>query len=168
VLRSGAKAGDVVCVTGCLGGAWRSGRHMTFTPRIRQARTLAGKYTLHAMIDISDGLASDLRHICKASLVAAEIEAAAIPIHPDAMTTPQDQFKSVSLPAPLAAALGEGEDYELLFTLPQDQADQLLRDRPLDVPVTRIGTIVAGNNITLISADGRRQEMPAIGWEHGK
>ena len=158
VLRSGAKVGDAICVTGQLGGAWASGRDMTFTPRINEARTLAAHSGLHAMIDLSDGLATDLRHICEASQVGAEIDAGAIPIHPDLTDKPQR-------PA-ISAALGDGEDYELLFTLPPDHADRLLATQPLDVKITKIGTVNDSKDVTLLGPDGQRHRLEPSGWEH--
>lgn len=158
VLRSGARLGDVVMVTGRLGGAWRSQRHLTFTPRIHEARTLACRYHLNAMIDLSDGLTTDLTHICRASGVAAEVYAPQVPIHDDARThSPED---------PLSAALNDGEDYELLFTVSGDVAEQIQRDRPLGGLVTRIGTIVGGGGLTLVGPDGRREPLAPGGWEH--
>jgi len=157
ILRSGAKVGDAVCVTGRLGGAWRSQRHLTFTPRIVEARSLAARCNVHAMIDMSDGLAADLNHLCRASGVGAEIRAEAVPIHPDANLA-KDR-------TPLAAALGDGEDYELLFALPASQVDQLASP-PLGVAVTRIGTIREGSDLALITADGQRQKLEPVGWQH--
>jgi len=156
VLRSGALAGDAVCVTGAFGGAWRSRRHLEFTPRVREARELAGKYTLHAMIDVSDGLAVDLRHVCGASGLGAEILAESVPVHPDAASADE----------PLQAALGDGEDYELLFTMPADGALRLLQEEPLGVAITRIGTIVSGDAVLLVLGDGSKRDLPASGWEH--
>ncbi len=152
VLRSGAQVGDAICVTGQLGGAWKTLRHMSFTPRITEAIILAGNCKLHAMIDISDGPAADLKHLCVASGVAAEINAADVPVHPDA--------------AGLEAALGDGEDYELLFTLSQPDSVNLLKQQPLTTPISRIGTIVEGDELTLIRADGTREQLKARGWEH--
>jgi thiamine-monophosphate kinase len=146
VLRSGAQIGDAVCVTGPLGAAWQTGRDLTFTPRIAEARQLAGQCDLHAMMDISDGLAMDLPRLCKASGVGAEIRSEQLPVHPDA--------------ADLNAALNDGEDYELLFVLPADQIDAI------DGPIIRIGTIIEGDAITLIDADGSARPLPAGGWEH--
>lgn len=177
VLRSGAKAGDAVCVTGRLGGAWRGRRHLEFVPRIVEAARLAADYRVTAMIDISDGLATDLHHICRESGVAAEIVAAEIPIHPDALAG-SDRSGA------LAAALGDGEDYELLFTLPPDQAERLCRaqrspeamkrslsPQPIGVEVARIGTITAkpagpGSLVTLVETDGTRRPIDPSGWEH--
>lgn len=156
VLRSGARAGDAVCVTGAFGGAWRSRRHLEFVPRIREARALAEQFELHALIDVSDGLARDLGHVCRASGLGAEIAAEAVPIHPDAADTDD----------PLAAALGDGEDYELLAALPAAQAERLVREQPLAIPVSRIGTLVGAKTLTLAHADGRREELPPTGWEH--
>ncbi len=160
VLRSGAKAGEAICVTGGLGGAWRSSRHLTFTPRIHEAIALADEYRLGAMIDISDGLATDLGHICAASGVGAEILAGGVPIHPDVMRRTGDQAEA------LRAALTDGEDYELLFTLPADQATALCAAQPTTVKVTRIGTVTSHAGLTLIHPDGRREELKTHGWEH--
>ena len=150
VLRSGAQASDAICVTGSLGGAWKSDRHLTFTPRIKEAAVLAEKFDLHAMIDISDGLAADLHHICEASGMGAEIKADELPIHPE---------------ADLAAALGDGEDYELLFTLPDGQSREVIDNPPTDVKITRIGTITVEPDIMII-VDGNRQKLEASGWQH--
>ena len=78
VLRSGAEPGDAIFVTGELGGSL-AGKHLEFEPRLAEARWLAQKFSIHAMLDLSDGLAGDLRHILKASRVGAELLAAAIP-----------------------------------------------------------------------------------------
>ena len=79
MLRSGAKAGDAIFVTGELGGSL-AGKHLEFEPRLAEARWLAEHFAIHAMIDLSDGLAGDLRHILKASGVGAELLQSAIPI----------------------------------------------------------------------------------------
>jgi len=159
VLRSGAKVGDALCVTGSFGGAWKTQRHLKFVPRIHEARILASRHELHSMIDVSDGLSADLAHICQMSGVGAEVLAGSIPIHPDAKSDPAD-------PTGLTSALGDGEDYELLFTMPAAQADELLRDQPLTVRVSRIGTVVAEKTITLVRADGSKEPLTPHGWEH--
>ena len=160
IRRDGAEVGDAVCVTGQLGGAWRSGRHLEFTPRITEATQLAADYSLHAMIDISDGLAADLGQICAAAGVAAEINADDIPVHPDASRLAADPA------AALQAALSDGEDYELLFVLPPAQASMLCERQPLPVKVTNIGRIVPGDGIALVHGDGSRRKLEASGWEH--
>lgn len=158
VLRSGAKPGDAICVTGSFGGAWASQRHLEFTPRIGEARRLGERCELHAMIDVSDGLAADLGHLARASGVGAEILAANVPIHPD--VDARDEAGR------LRAALGDGEDYELLFALPAEQAEQLVRDQPLTVPIRRIGTVISGEALRLIGPDGRGEPLQVPGWEH--
>lgn len=158
VLRSGARAGDAVCVTGRFGAAWRTDRHLTFTPRIAEALALARRCDLHAMIDVSDGLAVDLRRLCEASSVGALVEAALVPVHDDAA--------ALRTADPLAAALGDGEDYELLFTLSGDQVEAVTAGPISGTPVTRIGTIQADRAVQIVRADGSREELAPSGWEH--
>ena len=152
VLRSGATPGDAISVTGRFGGAWKTGRHLTFTPRVSEAIAIAGNCDLHAMIDVSDGLAADLGHLCRASRAGADILADEVPVHPDA--------------ADLEAALHDGEDYELLFTLPPADAAALTRGGALPVAVTRIGAITEGAAMTLVHPDGQREPLTPAGWEH--
>jgi len=111
--RAGARSGDAIFVTGELGGS-RAGRHLEFEPRLAEARWLAEHFAIHAMIDISDGLAGDLRHLLEAGKVGAELLKAAIPISRAAKA--QARAESSTRP-PLLAALTDGEDFELLFTL---------------------------------------------------
>ena len=158
VLRSGARPGDAICVTGRLGAAWRTDRHLTFTPRIAEALELARTCELHAMIDVSDGLALDLRRLCRASGVGAVIEADRVPVHDDAA--------SLSADDPLAAALADGEDYELLFTLPGEQGDDIAARAIFDTPITRIGCIQDDCAVRIVRADGRGENLTADGWEH--
>src|SRR6266436_425828 len=117
-LRSGAEVGDAIFVSGELGGSL-AGRHMEFEPRLAEARWLAEQFSIHAMIDVSDGLAGDLRHILKASRVGAELLGAAIPISREAR---QNAKAESSAKPPLLAALTDGEDFELLFTVASSDA----------------------------------------------
>ncbi len=156
LLRSGARGGDAVCVTGTLGGSLTSGKHLDFTPRVREGAVLGRDWPVHAMIDISDGLAADLGHICRASGVGAQLRAEAIPISPAAARAAD----------PLAAAMGDGEDYELLFTLPAPAADDLLARQPLGTPVAQIGTIVTGEAIELLDAAGGVTPVRPRGFRH--
>ncbi len=158
VLRSGARAGNIICVTGELGGAWLTGRHLTAVPRVQEAALLALRYRIRAMIDISDGLAADLGRLCEASGCGAELDAEAIPIASDAAAGRDIE--------PLAAALNDGEDYELIFTLPSAQAHQLCQDATAPVRVTRIGRCVKTPGLTLLDAAGHRQPLDPSGWEH--
>lgn len=165
VLRSGARNGNAILVTGALGGAWHGKHHLEFVPRVREAIILALRYKLRAMIDISDGLSKDLGRICTASGVGAEIRADAIPIsHNAAKNRGLRQQKS-----PLTAALHDGEDYELLFVVPKGQVDKILQDvddGKIPIPISHIGTIVKQQTLTLISGDGTRQPLTDTGWEH--
>ena len=111
--RSGAKPGDVIFVSGELGGSI-AGRHLDFEPRLAEARWLAEHFAIHAMIDLSDGLASDLRHLLDAAQAGAELLKTAIPISRAAKL--QARAESSAKP-PLLAALTDGEDFELLFTV---------------------------------------------------
>jgi thiamine-monophosphate kinase len=106
-----------------------------------------------AAIDLSDGLSTDLSHLCRESGVGARIDAAALPIHPLALHASQ----------PLHLALDGGEDYELLFAAPPS----VRMPRSLaGVRITRIGHLTRGNAITLIDAGGRQHALEPGGWEH--
>lgn len=159
VLRRGAKPGNALCVTGSLGGAWRSSRHLEFAPRVAEAICLAMNYGIKAMIDLSDGLATDLGHLCRASGVGADVYAEQVPVSAAASDLAKNPADALN------AALCDGEDYELLFALPARLARKLCEDQPLPVKVTRIGRFVAGSEITLVHGDGRRDPL-AGGWEH--
>jgi thiamine-monophosphate kinase len=148
ITRAGAKPGDGIYVTGPLGGSIL-GRHMTFTPRIHEARKLAAACPITAMIDLSDGLSRDLRHICDQSHVGAIISAADLPIHPDAV-----ELSARNGRTPLEHALHDGEDHELLFTTSAQP--------PFGV---RIGQITADQSI-LLELDGKRTPLAVGGWEH--
>jgi thiamine-monophosphate kinase len=153
--RSGAKAGDAIFVTGELGGS-PAGKHLDFEPRIAEARWLAEKFPPHAMIDLSDGLAGDLRHILKASRAGAELKADAIPISRAAELAYRDK---TSKKPPLLAALTDGEDFELLFTLAGKHAIPLLDAWKRQFPKLRlscIGKIAPGEGVTIREKDGVR------------
>ncbi|MFW6457306.1 MAG: thiamine-phosphate kinase, partial [Planctomycetota bacterium] len=123
ITRAGARCGDAICVTGRLGGAIQSGRHLTFQPRIQEALYLNQRFDLHAMIDISDGLSTDLRHLCDASQKGAVIQAESIPIHEDLLNEfAPDDLNQEKL---IRRALSDGEDYELLLCMPANQAPDL-------------------------------------------
>ena len=161
VLRSGAKVGDCVCVTGDLGGSWLTSRHLEFSPRIREGKILAASYPINSMIDISDGLVGDLGHICKGSAVGTNVFANQIPIHPDALAGRENI-------TPLQAALGDGEDYELLFTLPQHACQDLLQSKTLSpTQVSCIGNITdPSDGMTLTGTNNKTEPLTTAGWEH--
>ena len=163
VRRSGAKAGDTIFVSGRLGGSIK-GRHLTFTPRIDLAIQLAksAKTGLHAMMDLSDGLAQDLPRLCAASNAGALIHANRLPIHPDAdALSAQD-----GIPAGLHA-LADGEDYELLFALDPDATPDIIAvSHNAGIPLSAIGTITAEKELKLVDAAGNSHPWPRAGWEH--
>lgn len=157
ILRSGAKPGDVLMVTGACGGSIR-GRHLHFTPRLDEVRQLLGLITPHAMIDISDGLAADLHHLLEESHVGAVVEAAAIPIHADAVAMSDDI-------TPLRHALADGEDFELLFAVSPQDAATLRSAWTESTPVTKIGHITAERTV-LLNDNGVTTQLPPWGWTH--
>lgn len=163
-LRSGAEVGDALFVTGELGGSL-AGKHLEFEPRLAEARWLAQHFSIHAMIDLSDGLAGDLRHVMKASRVGAELLSAAIPISREAKRAAKTE--SATRP-PLLAALTDGEDFELLFTVASRDAVPLLDAWKQKFPALKlscIGKITAGDTITLRDKEGVRP-LTAHGYVH--
>jgi thiamine-monophosphate kinase len=158
VRRSTAEAGDWIVVTGDLGGSIL-GKHMTFRPRVREAIALHKAANLHAMIDVSDGLAADLHHLLDESGVGATIRAADLPISDAALRL--DDLRS-----PLEHALGDGEDFELLFTVSPEDGRRLCEQPPSGVRLSHIGEITGDRGCTLIDADGRAVPLPPLGWVH--
>lgn len=179
LLRSGACAGDLLYVTGTLGGAaagldWlakqpasrrrgiAAGRipgrmrealrpHLFPAPRVQQGQWLLQHGVATAAIDLSDGLSTDLTHLCEESRLVAEVDAAALPVHTGAT---------------LAQALHGGEDYELLFTAPESARMPAMI---AGIPVTRIGKMRSQRRgrtrITLVTGSGSQPLIP-MGWEH--
>lgn len=181
ITRSGAQTGDAICVTGRLGGALTANRHLTFRPRIREALYISEHYDIHAMIDISDGLSTDLYHLCGSSGKGAIIQAESIPLHPDLT---ENNNHTLNKPELLQHALNDGEDYELLFCVSRADARRLpstipsgkraTREAPQsqtvsdDVNITCIGSCIDETNIYLEwSTDGHKREvLEDDGWEH--
>jgi thiamine-monophosphate kinase len=152
VRRSGARVGDAIAVTGPLGGSIL-GKHLRFTPRVREGVELNRRFEIHSMIDISDGLATDLGHLCRESHVGAVVDEARIPIAPQARRLPG---------VPLDHALFDGEDYELLFTLAQTEAVRVEKAKLGRV----IGRVSAVDGIYLRNPRGDLREVQRRGWEH--
>ena len=155
ILRSGAKAGDAIFVTGELGGS-PAGKHLEFEPRLAEARWLAEHFPIHAMIDLSDGLAGDLRHILKAGGVGAELLKTAVPVSRAAKL--QARTSARAKPA-FTAALTDGEDFELLFTIAGGDAVKLLDAWKKKFPglkLSCIGKIAAGGGVTIRDKNGAR------------
>ena len=169
ILRSGALPGDGIYVTGTLGGAAATlklliaGRklrpadfpqHFHPAPRIEVGRFLREKSLASAMIDLSDGLSTDLAHICDESGVGAEIQSDAVPRA--AIGTPAHQVD-------LKSALHGGDDYELLFTAPSNKR---VPARIAEVAITQIGRITRGKQVMLINREVRAAKFRPQGWEH--
>jgi thiamine-monophosphate kinase len=173
ILRSGAEPGDTVWVSGELGAAaaavvaWTGGgepdpeARRAFArpePRIAEARWLASQGALHALLDISDGIAGDLRHIAAASGVGLVIDETMIPVHPAAARTSEG----------LRLALSGGEDYELCFTAPAGRVERIVTEfaDKFGVALHRIGEVVEGEEVWLRRADGTVEQLLSSGFEH--
>jgi thiamine-monophosphate kinase len=178
IRRSGAKVGDVICVTGTLGdaalalrlgqgdaggrGEARSadlehlrGRLNRPVPRVAVGAQLRG--LAHAAIDLSDGLAGDLSHILEASGVGAELRASKLPMSPafKNLTEPEDRVE---------LQVAGGDDYELCICVPPDDVAKL-RKR-LDVPLTEIGRIVKGRTLSILDTRGKKLAIEPFGYRH--
>jgi thiamine-monophosphate kinase len=163
--RSGAKAGDFLYVTGALGGATvflldaarkklykadANNPHMFPQPRLAVGLALRRRKIATACIDVSDGLSTDVLHLCAESRCGALIEANALPMH---------------AAATLEQALHGGEDYELLFTA---RASTRVPKTIAGVAVTRIGRMTAGRGVKIVDEQGKKTVLKAMGWEHFK
>ena len=156
--RSGAKVGDAIFVTGPLGGSLHRGRHLRPEPRVREALAIRDIARPTAMIDLSDGLSSDLSHIlAESGGLGALLDAEAIPVHPDAV----DQAAADGHPA-IRHALNDGEDFELCFTVARDSATRVASE----TGARRIGEVVADPGIRLRWADGGSTPIEAEGFDH--
>jgi thiamine-monophosphate kinase len=172
VLRSGAKAGDLVYVTGALGGSLVEldeprgyVHHLDFEPRLKPARALAADPLLRprCMMDLSDGLGMDLPRICRMAAggeAGAVIDVASLPLSRGAVIASQRSGR----PA-WQHALGDGEDYELLLVVSPETAGRMPRAIE-GVPLTRIGEITHGSGVTLRMPDGHVTPMAEMGWQH--
>lgn len=164
--RSGARPGDLVCVSGTVGDAALAlrtpdpapellERFRAPAPRVALGRALAGLAT--AAIDVSDGLVADLGHLCRASGVGACIAAARTPLSPPARALLRAD------PRLIDTVLAGGDDYELLFTLPRDRRGALAG---LPAPATEIGVVTTGEGVTVAGCDGAPLSLPRAGWRH--
>ena len=170
--RDAAEVGDSVCVTGSLGGAaaamagklagledipcWDA--YARPQPRVAEAEALAPLGLIHAALDISDGLVQDAGHICERSGVGIVLRATDVPVHPGAAAVAAELGDDA-----LSYALTGGEDFELLFTCrPEDVAN--VRGASA-VPVTVVGEVVAGTQVTVRDAAGEEMTLPRRGWD---
>jgi thiamine-monophosphate kinase len=170
ILRYGARPGDRIYVSGKLGGSAAALRRMKLKPtplnprdyaahffpepRVRLGRALREKGLASAMIDISDGLSTDLAHICEESGVGAEIREGSIP---------KAVVGKPAYEVDLYYALNGGEDYELLFTVPPKRH---IPARIAGVPITQIGHVIRGKKVLITNTNGEVHELLPEGWQH--
>lgn len=153
-LRSGAKKGDVILVTGSIGGSGK-GKHLNFTPRIDEARMLTKKFKINSMIDISDGLVLDLWRILEASKVGACLYQSVIPISKESGLFDR--------------AIREGEDFELLFTMSVKEAKRFFKTElgRMKTSVTLIGEVTDKKyGYNLVREDGKKEKLQPEGYKH--
>ena len=159
VRRSGARVGDIIFVSGPLGGSL-IGRHLRPSLRVHEAIALNTAAPIHAMIDLSDGLASDLGHIlAESGRLGAVLDESSIPIHLDAVAMSADDGRS-----PFDHALSDGEDFELCFVVSREDADRLEAAPP--APLWRIGEIVESPGIVLRGPSGITRALAVAGFDH--
>jgi thiamine-monophosphate kinase len=177
ILRSGAQPGDSIFVTGYSGDAMAGllafenrakgfdtlkKKFISPEARIDLSRALSEKFKINSMIDLSDGIASDLGHICEESSCGAQINAELIPLSPD-----MKQLTSGYGKDPVHFALSSGEDYELLFTSSDPEISD--KDDILGCPITRIGTITGKKGeLILQNEQGMKEKILMKGYEHFK
>jgi thiamine-monophosphate kinase len=158
IRRNGARPGDWLIVTGALGGS-SAGKHLDFTPRIREGLALQEHAELHAMIDISDGLAADVNHICEESRCGAALVAEAIPICDTARAMNDGH-------SPLEHALSDGEDFELAFAVAPTDGERLLRTQPVaGITLYHVGEFTARPGLTLVER-GQARALAPTGYVH--
>lgn len=177
VLRSGARVGDEMWVTGDLGASAlfvaqklaggeadhaARARFATPEPRVREARWLAERGLPTAMIDLSDGLAGDAAHLAAASDVAVLLAAELIPVHPAVRRHAASRDEALRL------ALAGGEDYELCFTAPMGEVEGFVREfqETFRVRLTCVGRVAGGDGVWWTDAEGHRTPLELRGWQH--
>jgi thiamine-monophosphate kinase len=153
VTRQGAKPGDWIIVTGPLGRAWKTDKHISFTPRVRESQFLIKHFKPNAMIDVSDGLTADLGHILEESGVGAALFEDSIPLNPG---------------AGLKDALYDGEDYELLFTLDPAKARGLIDWQTNNSQwfFYPIGRIEKSKGLSIVGKNGKKKTLRPKGFAH--
>lgn len=152
VKRNTAKVGDLICVTGSLGGSLK-GRHLTFEPRLKESLAIA-KAGANAMMDLSDGLSTDLNHICRLSKKGAIVYAGKLPVSKAAQG--------------IDGALNDGEDFELLFTMPAKNFEKLKKVWPFKTKITAVGKITPKKSVKIQTLDGKIVNLLPRGYDHLK
>jgi len=160
--RSGARPGDRIVVTGSFGGSIL-GKHLDFEPRLAESLLLAERYRLDAGIDVSDGLSLDLAHLAKESRCGIVVDLARVPVAEDARRLAQQRADGST---PLDHALADGEDFELVLAVPPEEAERMLADQPLGVPLTEIGEVIDEPGLWQTGDRGRRTALLPRGYQH--
>lgn len=169
IRRTGAKAGDVICVSGTLGGSLEEVagviHHLDFEPRLKLGQLLAGDEQVRpsSMLDLSDGLSRDITHLCgqvDGSTLGAELEMASLPVSDGAKQAAERD----GVPA-WRHALADGEDYELCFTMSAEKFERLGKT-PASVQVTKVGRMTPQPGVVLVNEQGQAQLLDKLGWEH--
>lgn len=157
VTRKGARPGDWLLVTGPLGGSIL-GKHLDFTPRVAEALRLHELAELHAMIDVSDGLAADVNHLCRESGCGAVLRADAVPVAAAAHRLNDGR-------SALDHALSDGEDFELVLAVAPEDGSRLVQQQPVaGIVLSHIGECV-GQGLWL-ERGGKRDPLAPLGYTH--
>lgn len=158
ILRSTANPGDKIFVTGDLGYSFDSHHHLNFSPRVLEGQYLAKHFRPTSMIDLSDGLATDLRHLLNKSGCGATIDLQKLPIHPLGNKQPSH--------INIQHALNDGEDFQLCFTLAPHRASEFLQDKQRPFKATLIGEITEHSGFFGRDEKNRLSEVESRGYEH--
>jgi len=154
VTRCGAKEGDLILVTGSIGGSIK-GKHLNFMPRVDEARQLVNNFKINSMIDVTDGLILDLSRILNASGLGARIHESLIPVSREAGS--------------FERAITDGEDFELLFTMNVNEARRFFKTMlaKMKTPVTLIGEVTdKKGGLRLVTRDAKEKKINAKGYLH--
>ncbi|MCK9555220.1 thiamine-phosphate kinase [bacterium] len=159
VLRKGAKTGDAIMVTGRLGGSLENRKHLLFRPRLFEARYLTKRFVIHSMIDVSDGLAGDLRRICEMSGCGAVIYPDKVPV--------SGALKKYGRQKSFQRAVTDGEDFELLFTVPAGSAGSIENGMKkfFNLKATEIGRIIKGSDV-MVEKNQKITALNMDGYKH--
>lgn len=158
--RKGAKVGDVMVVTGELGGSIL-GKHLDVCPRVREALHLNQRFDVHAAIDISDGLSLDAWRLAEASELGVELDLNCVPISDAAVALAQQDGKTA-----VQHAISDGEDFELLLAVPPDQIEVLLQDDSLEISCTAVGRCIARPGLWYRDEEGSCHISTPGGYRH--
>jgi len=170
-LRGGAKPGDALLVTGPLGGSIL-GHHLHFMPRVREALWLRENATIHAAMDISDGLTLDASRLAQESHCGIVFDLPSIPVSDAAHTLASQaqqpaKTEPSAISSPLWHALGDGEDFELLLAVPPDEATRLIQLQPFSTPLVKIGSFCQEPGLWYMSDSQKRLPLEVHGYVHG-